>query len=406
MNTKRIEAHRALPHPSERPPPTTLGDVAVNIEPIVLIVAVLAAFALGASLGRRRAPDTKPLLLQEESAFPSAGHVLERVGEGLILLDGRFTPTFANQAAKDLLGLEEGHLPMRLPLREAAEAAEAASQGRTADAGRTVEIFYPSRHTIQIKATYLPETRESVVVLRDVTTEVRTQRLRTEFVAHASHELKTPVASLQTLAEAVAKALPDDMATAERFAGRMISEADRLSTLIADLLDLSRLEDPTKLSSEECDLSALVQDEVEHLGIPLMEAGLALSSELPDELSTVGDPRQLRLLIRNLLENAVQYTPSGGNIRVSLTSEADNVVLKVRDDGPGIPADALQKIFERFYRVDPGRSRDRGGTGLGLAIVKHIAERHGGDVCVNSELGEGSTFVVRLPHVRTEKEPI
>lgn len=369
----------------------------MNNDLLLPIVIALVSFGLGLAVARRRASVTNPAPPAKKDPFPSAGHVLERVGEGLILLDRRMTPTFANQAARELLGLEEGSLPRRLPLREASEAAEAASQGRARDAERTVEIFYPSRHTLQVKATYLQETRESVVVLRDVTEEVRTQRLRTEFVAHASHELKTPVASLQTLAEAVTKALPDDMPTAERFAGRMVSEADRLSILIADLLDLSRLEDPTKLASESCDLSQIVKDEIEHLGIPLMEAGLALTSELPEEQTLMGDPRQLRLLVRNLLENAVQYTPSGGSIRVSLGTEGGRASLSVRDDGPGIPQDALEKIFERFYRVDPGRSRDRGGTGLGLAIVKHIAERHHGEVAVESELGMGSTFIVRLP---------
>ena len=374
----------------------------MNIDLVVLIVAVLASFALGRSVARRRPPpkvSSSPPV--EDDSFPSTGDVLERVGEGLLLLDGRLTPKFANQAARKMLGLEGGTLPVRLPLREAAEAAEAASQGRSGDAERTVELFYPNRHTLQIKATYLPETRESVVVLRDVTEEVRTQRLRTEFVAHASHELKTPVASLQTLAEAVTKALPDDMETAERFAGRMMTEADRLSTLIADLLDLSRLEDPSRLANEPCDLVALVRDEMNHLSLPLMEAGLSLTSDLPEELTLVGDPRQLRLLVRNLLDNAVQYTPSGGNVEVALAQQDQHIILTVRDNGPGIPTDALEKIFERFYRVDPGRSRDRGGTGLGLAIVKHIAERHQGEVCAKSELGMGSTFIVRLPLAHT-----
>ena len=376
----------------------------MNNDLLPLIVAALLSFALGLAVARRKDPEKAAPAPANSDPFPSAGHVLERVGEGLIILDRRLTPTFVNGAARELLGLEEGSLPRRLPLREAAEAAEAASQGRTEDAERTVEIFYPSRHTLQIKATYLQETRESVVILRDVTEEVRTQRLRTEFVAHASHELKTPVASLQTLAEAVTKALPDDMDNAERFAGRMVSEAERLSILIADLLDLSRLEDPTKLASEPCDLAGLVREEIDHLSIVLMEAGLALTSDLPEETVLMGDPRQLRLLVRNLLENAVQYTPSGGHVQVSLATEDRHAIFQVKDDGPGIPADAREKVFERFYRVDPGRSRDRGGTGLGLAIVKHIAERHHGDVRVTSELGQGSLFEVRLPQ-QHERSP-
>jgi signal transduction histidine kinase len=364
-----------------------------------VIALTAAAFVAGSAFARRRAvtPMSEPAAPPSDGLSSSASHVLESVGEGILLLDRSLAPLYMNAAARSLLGMEEGPLPGRLPLREATEVAEAASQGREGDVHRSVEIFYPRRLTLDIRATFLPDSRESVVVLRDVTDEVRTQRLRTEFVAHASHELKTPVASLQTLAEATTEALPDDMAAAERFAGRMVMEAGRLAKLIADLLDLSRLEDPTALTQELCNPAAIVKEEIDDLGIVMMESGLSLTSDLDEELLFVGDARQLSLLVRNLLENAIQYTPSGGAIEVSLVENAGRAELTVRDNGAGIPKEALEKIFERFYRVDPGRSRDSGGTGLGLAIVKHIAERHGGTVAVESELDRGSAFTVTLP---------
>ncbi len=216
-------------------------------------------------------------------------------------------------------------------------------------------------------------------------------------MAHASHELKSPVAGIQILAEAVREAAQDDAAAVAGFADRIVAETDRLGHLIADLLDLSRLEEAEAVPETPVELSQVVAGEVTSATYVAERAGTRLESDVQPGVWVRGERAQLGNLVRNLLENAVRYTPDGGKIVVTLERDQAEAVLTVEDDGIGIPLEAQQRVFERFYRVDRARSRDTGGTGLGLAIVKHIAELHGGTVGVESELGQGSTFCARFP---------
>jgi two-component system sensor histidine kinase SenX3 len=170
----------------------------------------------------------------------------------------------------------------------------------------------------------------------------------------------------------------------------------RLSRIVSDLLDLSRLESGSDLA-ERVRLDIVAADELERLEEMAREAGLAIELHTQGVPSVAGSGRDLALLVRNLIDNAVRYTPSGGRVDVSVSAEDGQVVLQVADTGMGIPQRDLSRVFERFYRVDRARSRETGGTGLGLAIVRHVAENHGGEVTVQSELSAGSTFVVRLP---------
>lgn len=375
----------------------------MNYLPLLVVasaVIVVVALSLKRSGPRPLTRDrSEPLPAAAPSASPpskSAEEMLERMAEGVLLLGPDMRPTFANQAARTLLGLEAEALPPRLPTPEIVENARRAGV-RATESEEEIEIYFPRRMTLRVQASPLQSQEAVMVVLLDVTEERKTQRIRREFVAHASHELKSPVASLQTLAEAVAQALPDDMETAERFAGRLVREADRLGKLIGDLLDLSRLEDPTFLPAEPCDLAEVVRREVAHAETSAHRARLTFSSHVAKKLMIKGDPQQLSLLARNLLENAIQYTPEGGSVAVSARRTSRGVEFEVADDGPGIPLEARERVFERFYRLDKGRSRDRGGTGLGLAIVKHVAELHQGVVELKSELGEGSRFKVTFP---------
>jgi signal transduction histidine kinase len=170
----------------------------------------------------------------------------------------------------------------------------------------------------------------------------------------------------------------------------------RLSRIVSDLLDLSRLEGGSDLA-ERVRMDVIAGDEVERLGDRAKEAGVVIELHTDGVPSVPGSGRDLALLVRNLIDNAVRYTPSGGRVDVSVSAEDGLVVLQVADTGMGIPQRDLSRVFERFYRVDRARSRETGGTGLGLAIVRHVAENHGGEVTVRSELSAGSTFVVRLP---------
>ena len=230
-------------------------------------------------------------------------------------------------------------------------------------------------------------------------TDAPADNVRKRFVSDASHELKSPVAAIQALAEAVESALPDDPSAAARFARRLVTESERLGRLVADLLDLSRLEEEPISPRVPIDLSATLSDELTTCRLEADSKLIRIVTEVAPGLWVSGDEQQLRLLIRNLLDNALRYSPDGSRIDVILQRDSDHLSLTVVDQGIGIPAEAQPKIFERFYRVDRARSRASGGTGLGLAIVKHAAETHGGTVTVDSEVGTGSAFTVRLPFI-------
>jgi signal transduction histidine kinase len=332
-----------------------------------------------------------------------AAQILEHMSEGVSVLSRDLKPEFVNGSGRALLGLQDGPLPSRLPSVEVTEVARLALTEGTPQE-KLVEVWYPDRLTLRVQAAPLDTDPAVMVVLQDVSEEVRTQRIRREFVAHASHELKSPVASIQALAEAVNGAVPDDLEAAERFSARLVGEADRLGKLVSDLLDLSRLEDPVRLPEDPCDLAGVVRREVARLEAAAYDAEIVLSSRVGGELWIKGDPQQLALLVRNLLENAIQYTSAGGHVTVSTERTPTEAVLRIVDDGVGIPLEAQARVFERFYRVDRARSRDRGGTGLGLAIVKHVAELHAGAIELTSELGQGSTFGVRFPLLERSSE--
>jgi two-component system sensor histidine kinase SenX3 len=321
--------------------------------------------------------------------------ILDRMNEGVVVLDERLRPVFANPSARSLLGLPDESLPPRLPAEDLAMLAwRSLREGQSME--QVVELWFPARSSLRSHVAPIDE-NGVVLVVQDVTQELRTQRMRREFVAHASHELKSPVAGLQVLAEAVRDAAKDDPAAVEAFAGRIVAETDRLTRLIADLLDLSRLEESDGVSETPVDLSRVVDGEVRSAAYAAERSETELAGEVQPGVWVRGEQPQLGNMVRNLLENAVRYTPAGGKITVALNREGGEAVLSVTDDGIGIPLEAQSRVFERFYRVDRARTRDTGGTGLGLAIVKHVAELHGGAVTVDSELGRGSTFCVRLP---------
>jgi two-component system sensor histidine kinase SenX3 len=236
-----------------------------------------------------------------------------------------------------------------------------------------------------------------LVLVEDRTEAKRVDAIRRDFVANVSHELKTPVGALALLSEAVLSAR-DDPEAVRRFAERMQTEAHRLANLVQDLIDLSRLEGDDPLAEAERVSIADVVDEALGRALELADArGIELVGGAPQDLHVLGDFDQLVTGLGNLVGNAVNYSPDRTKVVVSVRREGDLAEISVTDQGIGIPEQDLKRIFERFYRVDPARSRVTGGTGLGLSIVKHIAATHGGDVAVWSVEGAGSTFTLRLP---------
>ncbi len=236
-----------------------------------------------------------------------------------------------------------------------------------------------------------------LALVEDRTRERRVESVRRDFVANVSHELKTPVGAIRLLAEAVTDA-SDDPEAVQRFAGRMLTESDRLSKLVQQIIELSRLqgddplETPARVSLDEV-VAAAVDTSV----IDAEAKGISLVTTGAGELEVFGSLDQISAAVTNLVANAVTYSESGSRVLVSTKAVDDTAQISVVDQGIGIPAREIDRIFERFYRVDPARHRSTGGTGLGLSIVKHVAATHGGDVSVWSVEGQGSTFTLTLP---------
>ena len=347
--------------------------------------------------------------------------VLTAMSEGVLLMDadGRLLRT--NPAAERILGVDLSSM-VGEPLVVAARSFPAQTLAQKArQAGRPVAevVELPNGRSLTVETVTLQspagppaaghsdrsESSQTLFVVRDETARRATERMRRDFATNVSHELKTPLAGLSLLAETLRGAVKDDPEQAEKFVDRLSAEVGRLSELTNDLLTLSRLEEAEVVPGEglaAVDFAAVATETVDEIR-PLAEAKRhELTVTAPDSLAVEGDEVALRTLVRNLLENAVRYTEPGGHIRLGLQAEKARdgrewAVLSVADDGVGIPVADQSRVFERFYRVDKARSRETGGTGLGLSIVRHVAERHGGSVRLESTLGVGSTFTVRIP---------
>ncbi|MGZ5213235.1 MAG: ATP-binding protein [Actinomycetota bacterium] len=326
--------------------------------------------------------------------------ILGSMQDGVLLFDGGRRTAFANRSLERHLGSRPEALAQVYPpsLRETIRRVAETQHGEVAE----IETGAPTRW-LRVTATPTGTDGSVLVVIADVTEARHLDVVRRDFVANASHELKTPAASIQAAAETLLHVWQEDPAAVPRFAEQLEREAVRLSRIVADLLDLSRLESGSELQ-DHVRMDALVREESSRFEEAVIEAGLTMDVEVTAVPAVRGSGRDLSLLVRNLLDNAIRYTGSAGTIVASVTADDRSVVLRVTDTGSGIPSKDLTRVFERFYRVDRARSRETGGTGLGLAIVRHVAENHGGTVTVQSELGRGSTFEVRLPSIHDGTE--
>jgi two-component system, OmpR family, sensor histidine kinase SenX3 len=274
---------------------------------------------------------------------------------------------------------------------------------------REVELDLPrgplGRGRITVGARVAPLGSAYVLLLvEDHTTARRVEEVRREFVVNVSHELKTPVGGLALLAEAVLEARDDPEAVA-RFAHRMQVESTRLTRLVQEIVDLSRLQIAGTLKAPELvDVAVAAADAIEQSRLVAGSRDVEVVSSLAQGVQVFGDADLLATAIRNLIDNATNYSEPSARVAVSVRAAGHVVEISVADQGKGIPESEQGRIFERFYRVDPARSRATGGTGLGLAIVKHICANHGGEVTVWSEPGHGSTFTMRLPEASPDRE--
>jgi len=263
------------------------------------------------------------------------------------------------------------------------------------DAERALEVAGPPPRHFVIRSSRIGASG-GVARIEDVTDRMRIDAVRTDFVANLSHELKTPIGGVAALSDALVG--EDDPGTVRRLAGRIVAEAHRMATIVDDLLDLSRIEFGTG-DMEPLDVAEIVRTAVGQQQHTAQHSGVSVSIEGASGCTVVGDRSQLISAVSNLVENAVKYSNRGGDVNVSCRSVEGRVEIVVADHGIGIAAADHERIFERFYRVDKGRSRATGGTGLGLSIVRHVVDNHGGTVALRSEEGRGSTFTVSLPSI-------
>jgi two-component system phosphate regulon sensor histidine kinase PhoR len=248
---------------------------------------------------------------------------------------------------------------------------------------------------------YLGESDADVLLtLRDVTEERRLSQVKSDFVSNASHELRTPLTNIRGYLEAIQDAVREGAAPESSFVDVALGNALRMERLIDDLLELSRAESgAVSLEKEETSLSAFLSRVADQHSPSAKQAGKTIMIEAGDGAFRA-DLRKLALALSNLVDNALKYGKEGGRVTLSGRIEGDTCILEVADDGPGISPEHLPRIFERFYRVDKGRSRELGGTGLGLSITKHIVDSHGGTIRVESRIGVGTRFLLRLPAAR------
>lgn len=393
---------------------------------VVAVVAIFVASRLGRRAGRRSlqqrltalsdrlgvgSPEQdglEPLLSHLERVTGEAAEAvteasadairlrraLDTLPQGVIVCDENGEVAFRNARAVALMSNRHGDA---LAAQAVTELLENAWQDGAAE--RTIDLYGPPRQTLTVRTRLIDDGRRPlgvIAVIEDVSERRRLEEIRRDFVANVSHELKTPIGALGLLAETLT--VEEDAEVAQRLASRIHTEAFRVSRIIDDLLDLSRIESEEAPPREPIYINLVMAEAIERVRNAAEQRRVTIELDEPDPpIHVIGDRRQLVSAIHSLLENAVTFSYEDSTVRVSGSQEDGEIKLRVTDQGIGIPSRDLERIFERFYRVDHGRSRNSGGTGLGLSIVRHVASNHQGHVEVDSREGEGSTFTLVLP---------
>ncbi len=335
--------------------------------------------------------------------------ILEGMQEGVILLDAKRRIVVLNPALREMLLLPADAIGK--PLLEVVRNAELrdlfdAAAGDDEPTTQEVEIGNIKPRRLLARVARMPGgQRQFVAVFVDVTEVRRLESMRKDFVANVSHELRTPVTAIRSAAETLIDGAADDPAAATAFIGIIDRNAQRLQQLVEDLLDLSRIEARGfRLSFEAIELKPIFSQVLGLFRERASKKNVALEERMPSELPKVrADRRAMEHVLTNLIDNAVKYCGPGTHVWLSVALTSDAVTVSVGDDGPGIDERHLPRVFERFYRVDAGRSREVGGTGLGLSIVKHLVEAMGGSVSVESKLNQGTTFSFTLKRAEPEQ---
>lgn len=338
--------------------------------------------------------------------------VIETMPSGLSLIDAAGRIQIVNPALERMIGLKADDIDKEpytrlAPVAQLDELIEKCLETK-ASIQEELHIFYPEERILEASVAPIASDDHrpagAVIVLHDMTAIRRLEKIRSEFVANVSHEIKTPITAVIGFTETLLDGALEDEETCRHFLQIIHKESERLHRLIRDILDLSKIESrQLPLNIETLDISQVAREAAGTLKKQVEQGRLHLHLHLPEKLEVEGDPDRIRQIIVNLLANAVIYTPESGRIDLSVIRQDETWQLKISDTGIGIPKEDLPRIFERFYRVDKARSRESGGTGLGLAIVKHLVEGLNGSIDVKSAVNKGTTFTVTFP-VRQKPE--
>lgn len=339
--------------------------------------------------------------------------IFARMADGIVVVDSELRVQRINPAGCELLSLPAeravGRTVIEATMHYGLDALfrDALATGQTRS--RQLEVLQPHRRVLRALVTPMRGTSPAVgavAVIQDLTDLDRIERVRRDFVTNVSHELRTPVASIRVMAESLQRGALEQPELAGQFLQSITEAADRLGTLVDDLLTLARIEAGTvRQAWQAVDLAGLAAEATAALRPLAQQHGVALAADPLEPLRVTGDAEGLRQALANMVTNGIKYNQPGGQVRVSVRRAPGGACVEVTDTGIGIAAEHLPRIFERFYRVDRGRSRAMGGTGLGLAIVKHVAEAHGGHVTVQSTPGAGSAFLFTLPEAPADALP-
>jgi two-component system phosphate regulon sensor histidine kinase PhoR len=352
-------------------------------------------------------------IYERQTVLEQSRHELEDVlgslQDAVLVVDGESRLRFLNRAALEMFNLQIENVLGAQLIEVLPSFGINALVGQTLTGGKStfkeMPLYLPAATEVLLRvwplrsATSGAATSGVVAIIQDLTESKRLEKVRRDFVANASHELRTPIANIRAMVETLSVD-PDDREMVQRFYPRLIEEAERLSRLVGDLLHLAKAESSATISSASVSLNALINSVVNRLHNKAAKRHIHVKISAESSIAIPGDAAALEQVIFNLLDNALMYTPEGGKVNLSLEEIGEEVLFHCADTGIGIPEKDQSRIFERFYRVDKARSRAEGGTGLGLAIVKHIVENHHGSISVKSEMGRGTTFTVRLPKFR------
>jgi two-component system phosphate regulon sensor histidine kinase PhoR len=324
--------------------------------------------------------------------------ILQSMDSGVIAVDRKNKVIMINPYAKKMFGITKDIIGQNL-LDNIRDFELEKVFHQNDDDYKEIKIVWPQERELRIKTADIINRSEhigTVAVVQDITEVKKLEKMRTQFVANVSHELKTPLTSIKGFAETLKYV--DDAYTKEKFLNIINEEAERLTRLITDILTLSHIEQQKELNKEQIDVNKIVEDVYNLIKNTAEVKGIQLSVQNQDIKPLFGDADRFKQMLINLVDNAINYSETGDSVCIGTESKNDRCILWVKDTGVGIAKEQISRIFERFYRVDKARSRSKGGTGLGLAIVKHIVLKLNGKIYVESELGKGSKFIIEIPY--------